>query len=126
RDFAALFQCQQGRLFRSVQVRVLCDTDGRRRQVLEAVDWLRQKTSEQDTAMLFLAGHGCIHLETGNYYFLPWDVDPDSLIGTAVAGYELRQQLAYIKGKRLIFMDTCRAGNVFADGQMLRLRGSFG
>lgn len=126
RDFAAAMQGQQGRLFRNVEARVLCDDEARRRNVLEAVDWLRRKAGESDMAVLFLAGHGCTHVETGNYYFLPWDVEPESLIGTAVAGYELREQISHIKGKRLLFMDTCRAGNVFADGQMMRLRGNFG
>lgn len=126
RDFAEALRSQQGRLYTKVQARVLCDKLASRRKVLEAVDWLRQKTSKSDLAVIFLAGHGCNHLETGDYYFLPWDVETDSLVGTAVAGYELRQQIARIKGKRLLFMDTCRAGNVFSDVGFMQMRGQFG
>lgn len=115
-DFAALLRTQQGRLYSRVDQRVLTDRQATRAAVLQALDWLRQSVGPGDTAMLFLAGHG-LNDASGRYHFLTHDADADRLARTAVSEVELRRQLAGIRGKVLLFVDTCHAGNVIGSGQ---------
>jgi uncharacterized caspase-like protein len=61
--------------------------------------------------MVFIAGHG-VNDERGRYYFLPANVDVDRLAATAVPFTEIRRHLANLRGKGLLFVDTCHSGNV--------------
>lgn len=115
-DFAALLRSQQGRLYTRVEQRVLTDRQATRVAVLQGLEWLRQSVGPGDTAMLFLAGHG-LNDAGGRYHFLTHDADADRLARTAVSEIELRRQLAGIRGKVLLFVDTCHAGNVIGSGQ---------
>lgn len=111
RDFAdtALRQ-RQAALYRDVEARVLTDQDATRANILQALEWLRKSVGPNDTAMLFLAGHG-VTLIDRSYYFLPHDAHVDRLAQTGIANAQLTRLIAGIRGQRLFFIDTCHAGN---------------
>lgn len=117
-DFVALMRSQGGRMYQQVEARLLTDASAGRTQVLEALAWLRDSVQPGDTAMLFIAGHG-VNDAGGRYFFLPHDADVDRLAQTSVSEAHLRQSLAAIRGKALLFVDTCHAGNVVGSGAAL-------
>lgn len=117
-DFTTLMKSQGGRMYASVETRLLTDAGATRAGVLDALAWLRQSAGPQDTAMLFIAGHG-VNDAGGRYFFLPHDADVHRLSQTAVSEAHLRQSLASIRGKAVLFVDTCHAGNVVGSGAAL-------
>jgi hypothetical protein len=110
RDFAAAMQEQQGRQYRRVNVRTLTNAEATRAAVLKALDELRAQVGPDDTAMLFFAGHG-LNDAAGQYFFLPHDGQHERLLTTAVSQQAIVAALARIRGKTLVFVDTCFAGN---------------
>jgi WD40 repeat protein len=111
-DFARLLQSQKGRaLYRDVQVRLVTDADARRAQVLAGLDWLKSHVTERDTAILYLAGHG-LNDPQGDYYYLPTDADVSQLPSTGIEDRTLLAALAELRGRTVVFVDTCHAGDV--------------
>lgn len=111
RDFGAAMQRQKGGLYRDVSVKVLTDVQATRDNIMDALEWLQQETTAKDVAMLFLAGHG-VNDPSGIYHFLPVNADPERLKRTAVPFSDLKNTVASLAGKALMFVDTCHSGNV--------------
>ena len=109
-DFATALRKQKGALYADVQVRLLTDADATKDNVLDGLDWLQHQVTQHDVAMMFLAGHG-LNDNSGRYYFLPYNVDPDKLLRTGVPESEIRDALRVVPGKAVFFIDTCHAGN---------------
>lgn len=81
--------------------------------IRDALDKLRS-ARETDTVVVFLAGHGTN--DGPNYRFLPMDAEPLGdgwRSNSAVTWYELEEALQSAKGRRLLFVDTCHAGNAY-------------
>lgn len=75
---------------------------------------LFEKAGPQDTVVLFLAGHGIN--DGADYLFLPTDAEtvdekwkPDSVVNWRV----LQHALQTTRGRRIMLVDTCYAGNAF-------------
>jgi WD40 repeat protein len=81
--------------------------------ILEALDILRQ-TQENDTVLLFIAGHG---FNDGPYYrFLPTNAERlgDAFRSTTVVSWQVLQEaIERAKGRRIMLMDTCHSGNAY-------------
>jgi uncharacterized caspase-like protein len=110
RDFARLMAAQSGRMYAGVESKVLTDRDARRPAVLDALNWLRRSVGPDDTAMLFMAGHG-LNDPQGQYRFLTHEADVARLDQTSISEAELRSALAALPGRAMLFVDTCHAGN---------------
>jgi len=111
RDFVKTMQKQKGRLYGDVVVRVLTDRDASSASVIEGFTWLQQQVTVRDIGMVFIAGHG-LNDDRGRYFFLPANVDLDRLDATGVPFTAIRSLLAKLRGKGLLFVDTCHSGNV--------------
>ena len=109
RDFAAAMQQQRGRLYRNVVVRLQTDANARRADLVEALDWLRQQVGENDVGMLYLSGHGA-NDNHGRYQFATTDANIDRLVETGLPDSVITRALANLRGRAILFMDTCRAG----------------
>ncbi len=114
RDFAASMRKQEGLLYDRVHTRVLTDEQATRAAVLDALLWLQRTPGRDDTAVLFVAGHGVVDA-TDTYYFLPHDMRETRLSRTAVTEAHLRDTLAGIRGRALFFVDTCFASRALGD-----------
>jgi len=114
-DFLELMKSQAGTLYSGVEGRLLVNGEATRAKVLEAMNWLRGVVGEHDTGMLFIAGHG-VNDAIGQYHFLPYDADVARPSRTAVPETAIRQALASLKGRAVLFVDTCFAGNVMGSG----------
>lgn len=108
RDFAASMKRQEGLLYDRVETRVLTDEGATQGAILDAMGWLSKSPASEDTAVLFIAGHGVVD-PTDTYYFLPHDMRENRLSRTAVSESKLRDTMASIKGRALFFVDTCFA-----------------
>jgi hypothetical protein len=76
-DFADVMQAQAGKVYASVEVRRLINSQATKQRVLDELQWLGRAAQDGDVTMLFIAGHG-VSVDHGLYYFLPVDghVDP--------------------------------------------------
>ncbi len=111
KDFAASFLLQKGGLYRDVVVKVLTDEKATKDEIIDGFDWISKETTSKDVALIFLAGHG-INDSGGVYYFLPVNANLERLRRTAVPFTEMKNTVASLAGKTILFIDTCHAGNV--------------
>jgi hypothetical protein len=112
RDFAAIWQRQKGGLYQDVVVRVLTDDQAKKEDVLDGFEWVLRQTTSKDVAMILLAGHGDKDAY-GDYFFCPHNIDPDKTLRTGVPFTEIKKTAERLAGKVVVFVDTCRSGNVF-------------
>lgn len=113
RDFVATMRAQKDLLYRDVVVYkdgALTDAEATRDDILDGLDWIRKETSASDVAMVFWAGHGA-NDQSNDYYFWPFNIDPDRLLRTGLPSSDLNRVLRAIAGKALFFIDTCHSGN---------------
>jgi WD40 repeat protein len=111
RDFAESFLKQKDGLYRDVVVRVLTDEKATKDEIIEGFDWISKETTSKDVALVFLAGHG-VNDSGGVYYYLPVNTNLEKLRRTGVPFTEMKNTVASLAGKTILFIDTCHAGNV--------------
>ena len=111
-DFAAALKRQQGGLYKTVITKILTDAEATKSNILEELEWLERETTRNDMAVVFLAGHG-VNDKNGLYYFLPVNAKVDQLRRTGLAFSDIKNTVASLSGKTLLFADTCHAGNIF-------------
>jgi hypothetical protein len=110
RDFANALRLQEGKQYRKVHVRTLTDRDATRAAIVREFEWLRQSVGPSDVAMLFMAGHG-LNDSLGQYFFLPVDGQHERLATTALPQGTIVSTLSKVRGRTLLFLDTCFAGS---------------
>jgi WD40 repeat protein len=110
-DFVEILKQQKGRYYSDVVVKLLTDDAAVNADVKQGFEWLQKQVSPRDVGMVFIAGHG-ITDERGDYFFLPFNADVDALERTAVQCNEIKSHLAKLRGKGLLFVDTCHSGDV--------------
>lgn len=108
-DFAATLNKQAGRLFSSVESRVLTNAQATGTNIKAGFSWLERTVGPDDLGILFMAGHG-LNSQQGDYYFLPWEANHLQLATTGVRESVIRQSLSRLRGRALMFVDTCYAG----------------
>ena len=81
--------------------------------ILDAIGLLKQ-AKETDTVLLFIAGHG--FNEGPNYRFLATNAEwaDGALRGSTVVHWQILQEaVEAAKGRRILLIDTCHAGNAY-------------
>lgn len=111
RDFSNSLKAQQGRLYRSVEVRLLVDEQATRAGVVAGIDWLKSQVTQHDVGMLFVASHGVNDPKHG-YLFITHNFDVRDPLGTGISNKEFKDATESLAGKVLFFIDTCHSGNV--------------
>jgi hypothetical protein len=112
KDFAEVMSQQKGKLYKDVVVRVRTDAQATRDNIMDDLEWIQRQATQRDMVIVFMAGHGMNDTVTGNYYYLPYDANIEAVKRTMIPGSEIHSTLARLTGTRLLFMDTCHAGNV--------------
>lgn len=118
-DFVAVMEKQKNQLYADVQVKLLTDGDANRDNILDALDWLQKQTTHRDVAMLFFAGHGLMD-NSGTFYLLPVGGNPTALRRTCLMKAEIKETVANIGGKIIVFIDACHSGNVMKESSTTR------
>lgn len=111
RDFTEALRHQAGGLYEQVNVQLITEQEATKDRILGGLEWIDSHTSSQDLAMIFLAGHG-VNDSGGIYYFLPVDADTSRLRRTALPYSDIKNTIAIMAGKTLLFVDSCHAGDV--------------
>ena len=97
------------------QVRLITDEQVSKATVQEGLQWLANKTGNEETALIYFSGHGG-RLESGadaGNYLLLHDSNPQHLRQTAIGNDELTKQLKQIHaGRLLVIFDCCHAGGI--------------
>jgi hypothetical protein len=112
RDFSEAMKAQKGKLYKDVVMKVHTDETATRDNIMDDLEWIQRQATQQDMVIVFFAGHGINDTITGNYYFLPHDANMEAVKRTMIPGSEIHSTLARLTGTRLLFMDTCHAGNI--------------
>ncbi len=107
-DVEAALLDQKGRRYRDVETRMLTDEDATLQGILEGLEWLEESTSAEDTAVIFLSGHG-VTTKKLRFYFLPVAGDPERPLSTALGGEVLIRFVNDVLGKVVMFIDACHS-----------------
>ncbi len=96
-----------GGIYQDVETNVV--TYPTRDNVIDGLYWLQKVAREDDVSLIFLSGHGATdsHQE---FWFLTRDANFDRLMSTAIPNHDLFSIVTSIKGKKVLFIDACRAG----------------
>ena len=93
------------------QVRLLTEGDARRQEVLDALDWLAQSATPEDTAVVYFSGHGM--LTPQGHYLLPNSYDLQSVDQTCISDQVLTEKLRAVQAQKLlVLLDCCHAGGI--------------
>jgi hypothetical protein len=110
-DFSETLRRQAGGLYEQVNVKLITNQEATKDKILDGLEWIDSHTSTSDLAMIFLAGHG-VNDSGGIYYFLPVDADTNRLRRTSLPYSDIKNTIATLAGKTLLFVDSCHAGDV--------------
>jgi WD40 repeat protein len=108
-DFTDAMKKQSGKMYRSVETRVLTDDQASKDALLDGLEWIQKQTTSRDVAMIFLSGHG-VRDGSGDYYYVPYAFDMEHKRSTGVLFYEIEKTIKDIAGKVVFFVDTCHSG----------------
>lgn len=116
KSFTGLLESEFG--FKPENVTTLLDSSATRKNIMLAFDRLRRNAKKNDRVLVFFAGHGeTIQMPDGRQkgYILPYDVDTQDLITTAISTDQLNEISQLMPAKHLFFiMDACYGGLIFS------------
>lgn len=114
----AVKQHSDGRLYSSVETKVLLNSDADRGNILDGLQWLVDNVKAGDAVMFFCSGHGFLD-DRNNFYLSTHEVDPGRLRSTAVSWREvvgiLHEDLPACQ--RMVFLDACHAAGIGSGAQ---------
>lgn len=121
RAIETVLKLQKGVLYSDVIVKKpLVDKTATRADILEGLDWLTATPKDGDVSILFMAGHGLKRPVNASdnsieeYYFAPHDLDWSGrkIVSTGVSFTAIQQYVSRVRGKKLVFLDTCHSGQM--------------
>lgn len=116
-DFSAFLRTQN-RLFREIHLTTLLNEQATCTEVKKQLHYGLRRAGKDDTIVLFLSGHGSDDPTTpGEYFFLPYDADPQFLEATAVNLTQMKF-MQRLDSRRIVFIaDTCHSGGFSTGGE---------
>ncbi len=116
-DFSAFLKTQN-RLFREIHLTTLLNEQATCTEVKKQLHYGLRRAGKDDTIVLFLSGHGSDDPTTpGEYFFLPYDADPQFLEATAVNLTQMKF-MQRLDSRRIVFIaDTCHSGGFSTGGR---------
>lgn len=116
KDFAAFASMQEGGFYTKSQARTLLNEQATRDTIYDALEWIRNSVTENDTAMIFLAGHGLD--DGGQFFFVPHDADDEKIRRSCFPFSELQSTATGLSGRAIVFLDACHSGGVGGGGSV--------
>ena len=106
---------EEGGIFSEVFTRTLVNHQATRGNILTAMTTHLGKAGPNDVVFIFVAGHGMKKIQTGSYYFLPYDADSRNLIFQGLKWSDFDEAIKIISQnvkKVVLVLDTCNAGAI--------------
>ena len=96
------------------QVSILLDQDATRDNIFKAITHFRKSLAENDSFLIYYAGHGSFDRETAKAYWLPADADPDPLVTSRdISADDLTTEVRGLAARHVIIIsDSCFAGDI--------------
>ncbi|MEO5375794.1 MAG: caspase family protein [Alphaproteobacteria bacterium] len=117
-DVDALLKGQSGKLYQSVNTKLLTDAAANRENIIDGFDWLEKSMTRDDVGLIFLAGHGATD-EHNRYTFVSVNVTGKTneefarkLKSQGVRFGDILDTIRGFKGSTYLFIDTCHSGDV--------------
>lgn len=102
-------------------ITLILNKDATSANILGKMNKLLKRAFKNDMVILYFAQHGTPDPDGSDIYFLPYDGDPNNLIGTAISHTRITKITRNIQaGKVIYFIDACHAGGI---GAAFALRG---
>lgn len=112
-SISKVFKSQEGRLFSKVHYRTLLNQKATRDNIIKYMGDFLGQAAYDDVVIIFVAGHGVKHKQTGSYYFLTYDAEPDNLLSRGLRWTDFDEAVNILQtnvSKVLLLFDTCHAG----------------
>lgn len=112
KGFADLLTRQYG-----FNVTTLLNQDATRDKILGAIAHFRKSLAENDSFLIYYAGHGSYDRDTDKGYWLPVDADPDPLIRSRdISADDLITEVRGLAARHVIVIsDSCFSGDLSRD-----------
>ena len=112
-SFGKLVNDKSRQLFKNVELHTLYDKEATRQKILDKLDELSARISQEDVLIFYYAGHGS--MIDNKFYFIPTEssrlYDASSLHKEAIEASVVQEKFKNIKAlKQLIVMDACQSG----------------
>jgi hypothetical protein len=109
RSFANLLSSKYG-----FQVTTLLNQEATRDKILDAISHFRKSLGDNDSFLIYYAGHGSYDRGTDKGYWLPIDADPDPLITSRdISADDLVTQVRGLSARHVIIIsDSCFSGDL--------------
>lgn len=96
-------------------VKLIKGKDATRDGILSGLAWLQDQlksdASGNATAVIYYTGHG--HIEGGNYYLVPYDIDLSRLRTTSIRAEDFAEDVSNLKPQRLlVVLDCCHSAGM--------------
>lgn len=104
-----------GGIFSEVFVKTLVNEQATRGNILTGMSEHLGKASPDDVVFIFVAGHGTKNIQTGSYYFLPYNADSQNLLFEGLKWSDFDEAIKIISNnvnKVILAVDTCRSGAI--------------
>ena len=101
------------KLFARVHFKTLLNKEVTRISVIENISRFLGQAAANDLVIIFLAGHGIKHHQSGSYYFVPYDADLENILSKGLRMSDFEESVRILNqnvDKVVVLMDTCHAG----------------
>ncbi len=96
--------------YKAVHSKVLTEKKATPKRVIDSLSWMAEKMQKNDVAIVFFSTHGTFDKKNGFYVDL-YAEDPKQ-VSSKLFARDLNPALAKIKGKVILFIDSCEAGGI--------------
>ena len=90
--------------------------DATRREITTELNQLRKVLTQDDTVLVYYAGHGLLDPDTDEGYWLPSDADPDDDTNWVSNNYVLNKLKAFPATNVMLVADSCFSGSIISRG----------
>lgn len=118
-------QPAEARIFNTVKAEVLSNETATKQKILEKLDWMNDEAhnNSNNIHVLYLSGHGGMDTKE-NYYFYSHNHDPNPKMHPEINDIRwsvIMERLTKAPGKAVIFIDTCHAGAIKGDTNLVQV-----
>jgi len=124
--FVEFIKTKEGGEFPAANIRQLLDSDAKRSDIIQGLNWLGRKAGNEDVVYIFFAGHGVVD-SAGLSYLMPYEAD---IHAPNTAGIRADQFLEEINRRisahhTVLFIDACHSGATVTNDGIARDGNSF-